>query len=75
MDEVWVYDIVQDKAGVVIALCYHPYQYKHPDCLRNYEERLINEGCMLLVSGSFPTLKAARQAAWRHKDRFTKDLD
>ena len=75
MDDRWVYDIVKDKAGLVIALCYHLNNNKHPDCLRNYEEQLTNEGFILLVSPSYPTLKDARNAAWRHKDQFTKDLD
>jgi hypothetical protein len=76
MEMQWVYDIVSDKKGKVVATCIHPEGDEHPSCLIHDKITLVLEGFNLACSLPHPTLKEAQEAMWRTcAPLFTKGLD
>lgn len=77
----WVYDIVINEDGKVVALNYHPKSpeifHLHPNCLAdaNSKMQLKLEGFQVDMSLEFNSLQEARAHAWTNKDKFAEGLD
>ena len=78
----WVYDIVKNEQGDVVALNYHIATGEDPTALcldrrlLGDKEDMVEKELDVFTSPCFDSLEEARQHAWAYrKDRFVGGLD